>query len=93
MGVKLAVDDEGPPIDPEAELPATATTESEVRAYARDRFPALERAPLISSRCCRYEITRDTHFIAAPHPAHPRVWLVGGGWATGSSTGRRWPSG
>ena len=87
MGVKLAVDNEGPPIDPDAELPATATTESEVRAYARDRFPALERAPLISSRCCRYEITRDTHFIAAPHPAHPRVWLVGGGSGHGFKHG------
>jgi glycine/D-amino acid oxidase-like deaminating enzyme len=86
-GVKLAVDDEGPPIDPDAELPVTASTESEVRAYAHDRFPALERAPLISTRCCRYEITPDTHFIAAPHPTDPGVWLVGGGSGHGFKHG------
>jgi len=86
-GVKLAVDDEGPPISPDAELPVTASTESEVRAYAHDRFPALEHAPLLATRCCRYEITSDTHFIAAPHPAHPSVWLVGGGSGHGFKHG------
>jgi sarcosine oxidase len=87
LGVKLAIDNEGPPIDPDAELPDTPTTESEVRAYARIRFPALEHAPLYATRACRYEITRDTHFIAAPHPAHPTVWLVGGGSGHGFKHG------
>jgi glycine/D-amino acid oxidase-like deaminating enzyme len=26
-----------------------------------------------------YELTADTHFIAAPHPEHEHVWLLGGG--------------
>ena len=78
LGVKAAIDDEGPPIDPDAELPRDATTEPDVRAYLRDRFPALEEAPLVAARSCRYELTPDTHFVAAHHPEHS-VWLVGGG--------------
>jgi sarcosine oxidase len=87
LGVKAGIDDEGPPIDPDAELLDTATTEPEVRAYLHERFPALEHAPLIRGRSCRYELTPDTHFIAAPHPAHPRVWLVGGGSGHGFKQG------
>jgi glycine/D-amino acid oxidase-like deaminating enzyme len=87
LGVKAAIDDEGPPIDPDAELPEAATTESEVRAYLHERFPALEGAPLVGARSCRYELTPDTHFIAAPHPAHPNVWLVGGGSGHGFKHG------
>jgi sarcosine oxidase len=87
LGVKAAIDDEGPPLDPDAELPSEATTEAQVRAYLRDRFPALEHAPIVATRPCRYQITADTHFIAAPHPAHPSVWLVGGGSGHGFKHG------
>ena len=87
LGVKAAIDDEGPPIDPDAELTETAITEPEVRAYLRERFPALEHAPLVGARSCRYELTTDTQFIAAPHPAHPNVWLVGGGSGHGFKHG------
>src|SRR5215218_6439601 len=87
LGVKAAIDDEGPPLDPDAELSSEATTEAQVRAYLRDRFPALEHAPIVATRSCRYEITADTHFIAAPHPAHPSVWLVGGGSGHGFKHG------
>ena len=31
--------------------------------------------------------SRLTHFIAAPHPAHPNVWLVGGGSGHGFKHG------
>ena len=41
----------------------------QVRAYLRDRFPALEHAPLLAARSCRYELTPDTNFIADRHPA------------------------
>jgi sarcosine oxidase len=58
-----------------------------VRAYMRDRFPALETAPLLEARSCRYELTRDSHFVAAQHPAHPSVWLVGGGSGHGFKHG------
>jgi glycine/D-amino acid oxidase-like deaminating enzyme len=43
------------------------------------RFPALRGAPLLRATACPYELTADTHFIAAPHPEHPHVWLLGGG--------------
>jgi sarcosine oxidase len=87
LGVKAAFDAEGPPLDPDADLPAVASTEDEVRAYMRDRFPALELAPLVGARSCRYELSPDSHFIAAPHPEHPGVWLLGGGSGHGFKHG------
>jgi glycine/D-amino acid oxidase-like deaminating enzyme len=87
LGVKAALDVEGPPLDPDAELGGEATTEPAVRAYLRDRFPALEHAPLAEARACRYELSADSHFIAARHPAHPGVWVLGGGSGHGFKHG------
>jgi glycine/D-amino acid oxidase-like deaminating enzyme len=87
LGFKAASDVEGPPLDPDAQLPNTSTTEPEVRAYMRDRFPALEHAALVAARTCRYELTPDSRFIAARHPAHEGVWLVGGGSGHGFKHG------
>jgi sarcosine oxidase len=87
LGVKAALDREGPPIDPDAELDDEATTEAGVRAYLRERFPALEHAPLREARTCRYELTKDTNFIAAEHPEHRGVWIVGGGSGHGFKHG------
>jgi sarcosine oxidase len=87
LGVKAAVDVEGPPLDPDEELRASGQTEGATRAYLRERFPALERAQLLGVRACRYELTVDTHFIAAQHPEHPSVWLVGGGSGHGFKHG------
>jgi sarcosine oxidase len=87
LGVKAALDVEGPRLDPDAELDAEPTTEPAVRAYLRDRFPALEHAPLAEARTCRYELTPDSQFIAARHPEHERVWLVGGGSGHGFKHG------
>jgi sarcosine oxidase len=87
LGVKAALDKEGPPLDPDAELTGEATTEDEVRAYLRDRFPALAEARLLEARSCRYELTRDTNFIAGQHPEHAGVWLVGGGSGHGFKHG------
>jgi glycine/D-amino acid oxidase-like deaminating enzyme len=87
FGSKAALDDEGPAIEPDAELPTAPTTEQQVRAYLRTRFPALEQAPLIGTRSCRYELTPDTNFIATQHPDHPSVWLVGGGSGHGFKHG------
>jgi glycine/D-amino acid oxidase-like deaminating enzyme len=86
-GVKAASDVEGPATDPDADLVDQATTEPVVRTYLRDRFPALEHAPLKDARCCRYELTPDSHFVAAQHPEHDRVWLVGGGSGHGFKHG------
>jgi sarcosine oxidase len=87
LGVKAALDLEGPPLDPDAPLDGESVTEPAVRAYLRDRFPALEHAPLAEVRACRYELTPDSHFIAARHPDHEGVWLVGGGSGHGFKHG------
>jgi sarcosine oxidase len=58
-----------------------------VRAYLRERFPALGPAPLVEARTCRYELTPDTHFVAASHPEHSSVWIVGGGSGHGFKHG------
>jgi glycine/D-amino acid oxidase-like deaminating enzyme len=88
LGVKFAWDEEGPPLDPDAPLPA-ATTEIErlARGYLVDRFPAIADAQLVGTKTCRYEITPDSHFIAAPHPEHAHMWLVGGGSGHGFKHG------
>jgi sarcosine oxidase len=87
LGFKAAYDAEGPSLGPDEELTDTATTEPQVRAYMGARFPALAQARLVGARSCRYELTPDSRFIAAPHPAHPNVWLVGGGSGHGFKHG------
>jgi glycine/D-amino acid oxidase-like deaminating enzyme len=86
LGVKIAWDAEGPPGDPDAELPPT-TPEAErvTRGYAAERFPALADAPLAGAKTCRYELTPDSEFIAAP--VHESVWIVGGGSGHGFKHG------
>ena len=76
LGVKVALDKEGPPLDPDAELPAAGATEPAVREYLARRFPALADAPLKEGRCCRYELSADSNFIAARHPELERTWIA-----------------
>lgn len=87
LGFKASLDLQGPPISPNAELPDAGSTEADVRAYLGRRFPALASAPLSSARTCRYELTADTRFIAAPHPEHESVWVMGGGSGHGFKHG------
>ena len=88
LGVKAAPDAEGPPLDPDAPLPGTDPgNEGWIRDYLARRFPALAEAALKASRTCRYELSPDSHFVAAPHPEHPRVWLLGGGSGHGFKHG------
>jgi sarcosine oxidase len=88
LGVKAAPDFDGPPLDPDADLPpATAEGEATARAFLAARFPALADAPLAGSKTCRYELSPDAHFVAAPHPEHPSVWLLGGGSGHGFKHG------
>ena len=87
FGIKAALDLEGPAIDPGAALDDEPTTEPTVRAYLRDRFPALEHAPLLETRTCRYELSPDSHFVAGRHPEHDGVWLLGGGSGHGFKHG------
>ena len=99
-GFKIATDAEGGDADPDAGGDLAGATESVVRAYAADRFPPLAEVPVRRFRPCTYELTVDTHFIAAPHPEHPEVWLLGGGSGHGFKHGpalaermRAWLSG
>jgi glycine/D-amino acid oxidase-like deaminating enzyme len=88
LGVKGAPDFEGPPLAPDAELPqADPANERWIRDYCTRRFPALATAPLKSSTTCRYELSPDSHFVAAQHPEHPAVWLLGGGSGHGFKHG------
>jgi len=88
LGVKTAPDFDGPPLDPDAALPpATAAGEATARRFLAERFPDLAEAPLRGSKCCRYELSPDAHFVAAPHPEHPSVWLLGGGSGHGFKHG------
>jgi sarcosine oxidase len=87
LGVKVALDHEGPPLDPDAELPAAGATEPGVRAYLAERFPALADAPLKEGRCCRYELSPDSNFFAARHPELERTWVIGGGSGHGFKHG------
>ena len=88
LGVKGAPDFEGPPLAPDDDLPPTdPDNERWIREYFARRFPALAEAPLKWSTTCRYELSPDSHFIAAPHPEQPAVWLVGGGSGHGFKHG------
>jgi len=88
LGVKVAWDKEGPPLDPDADLPGPSEeVERTSREYAGERFPALADAPIVLSKRCRYEISPDSHFIVAPHPEHANVWIVGGGSGHGFKHG------
>ena len=88
LGVKGAPDFEGPQLAPDDDLPPTSpANEGWIREYFSRRFPALADAPLKSSTSCRYELSPDSNFIAAPHPEHPSVWLLGGGSGHGFKHG------
>ena len=87
LGVKAALDREGPPLDPDADLPPAGATEPAVRAYLAERFPALADAPLNEGRCCRYELSPDSHLVAAGHPGLERTWIVGAGSGHGFKHG------
>ncbi len=78
--IKIADDTRGPVIDPstmereisQEKLPAA-------REYLRFRFPSMVNAPLVETRVCQYENSRDHNFILHRHPEAENVWIVGGG--------------
>jgi sarcosine oxidase len=87
-GFKVADDTRGPPIDPTTEERlATPEALARARALLARRFPALVDAPVVETRVCQYEQTRDGHFILDRHPTAENVWLAGGGSGHGFKMG------
>jgi sarcosine oxidase len=87
-GVKIALDQHGPPIDPDT---ADRVPSADALASARDilgqRLPALRHAPLVEARVCQYENTSNGDFLIDRHPDFANVWLVGGGSGHGFKHG------
>ena len=78
-GFKASSDAEGPAAKPGALGDPDADAVRLARDYVAQRFPALAANRILRERTCPYELTADTYFIAASHPEHPSVWLLGGG--------------
>jgi len=57
------------------------------RKLLENRFPLLEKAPLLETRACHYEFSASRNFIIDQHPDSDNVWLVGGGSAEGFKFG------
>jgi sarcosine oxidase len=87
-GAKVSPDAEGPPWDPDApDREPSGAAEAAARPYLAARFPSLAGARVSGAAVCQYELTADTHFVCAPHPEHPRTWLLGGGSGHGFKHG------
>jgi glycine/D-amino acid oxidase-like deaminating enzyme len=87
-GFKMADDTRGPEFDPTwGSRTPTVDAIKAAREYLGFRFPTLQDAPLIESRVCQYEQSKDGHFIVDRHPAATNAWLVGGGSGHGFKHG------
>jgi glycine/D-amino acid oxidase-like deaminating enzyme len=87
-GFKIADDTRGEPVDPTSleRIVSTAAVER-ARALLARRFPALSAAPILETRVCQYEQSRDQHFVLDRHPLAHNVWLAGGGSGHGFKMG------
>jgi glycine/D-amino acid oxidase-like deaminating enzyme len=87
-GFKLADDTRGPEFDPTSgERIVSEGSVREIRSYLAYRFPGMKDAPLVESRVCQYENTKDENFIIDRHPQNKNVWMVGGGSGHGFKHG------
>lgn len=87
-GFKVALDKHGPRFDPDnGERIVTPESVALVKAFVAERFPGLKGAPIVGSEVCQYENSSNGDFLVDRHPAHPNVWLVGGGSGHGFKHG------
>jgi glycine/D-amino acid oxidase-like deaminating enzyme len=87
-GVKIAIDEHGPPFDPDTgERIVLQENVTLLRAYLTRRVPLLADAPVIESHVCQYENTSNGDFLIDRHPAFANAWLVGGGSGHGFKHG------
>jgi monomeric sarcosine oxidase len=87
-GLKVGIDEHGPPIDPDTEdrTPAPEAI-MRARAWVERRFPAMKDAPVIGTRICQYENTSNGDLLIDRHPDYDNVWVVGGGSGHGFKHG------
>ena len=87
-GVKIALDQHGPPIDPDtADRVPSADALAAARDFLGQCLPALRHAPLVEARVCQYENTSNGDFLIDRHPDFTNAWLVGGGSGHGFKHG------
>lgn len=87
-GFKLADDTRGPEFNPTSGQRLISEDQlAAARRYLSYRFPGMKDAPLVETRVCQYENTPDHNFIIDRHPAHQKVWIVGGGSGHGFKHG------
>lgn len=79
-GFKMHPDLQGHTVDPTSfERRTSPRFLKMARECLKRRFPALTKAPVIETRVCQYESTRDDHMIFDRHPTVPNLWMAGGG--------------
>ncbi len=61
--------------------------DKQARKLLKERFPLLEKAPVLETRACHYEFSTSRNFIIDRHPDFDNVWVVGGGSAEGFKFG------
>jgi sarcosine oxidase len=77
--VKAAFHHVDRPADPDRGAPdATDGDVAAIRAWLKDRIPALGAAAPTYAKPCLYTLTADAHFLLGTHPASPRVSLAAG---------------
>jgi sarcosine oxidase len=87
-GFKIAHDQHGPAIDPDAgDRAASAEGIADVRGFLRRRFPALAERPMVESRVCQYENSSNGDLLIDRHPSWQDVWLLGAGSGHGFKHG------
>jgi glycine/D-amino acid oxidase-like deaminating enzyme len=87
-GLKIADDSAGAEVDPnKLERIPTERGLALARTILSQRFPDLAEAPLLESRVCQYEASRDGNFLIDRHPHSENTWLVGGGSGHGFKMG------
>lgn len=79
-GFKATADLPGRAVDPStmSRTPSAAILKV-TRACLKRRFPGMAAAPVVESRVCQYEATKDDQMIFDRHPDFENVWIVGGG--------------
>ena len=87
LGVKVALDQEGPPLDPDAELPAAGATEPARPRLPRRALPgargrAAQGGPLLPLRA-----VAGLELLRRPPPGLERTWVIGGGSGHGFKHG------